>query len=61
MPLTDKRIVAIDDTYSILNFLRISLESIGMKFHGAMTASGGARAVRYLPARPCRARPRPAG
>ena len=41
MPLTDKRIVAIDDTYSILNFLRISLESIGMKFHGAMTASGG--------------------
>lgn len=41
MPLTDKKIVAIDDTHSILNFLRISLESIGMKFYGAMTASGG--------------------
>ncbi len=41
MPLTDKKIVAIDDTHSILNFLRISLESIGMQFYGAMTASGG--------------------
>lgn len=41
MPLTNKHIVAIDDTHSILNFLRISLESLGVNFHGAATASGG--------------------
>lgn len=41
MPLSDKKIVAIDDTHSILNFLRISLEALGVEFHGAMTASGG--------------------
>jgi two-component system, OmpR family, KDP operon response regulator KdpE len=41
MPLTNKHIVAIDDTYSILNFLRISLEAVGARFHGAATASGG--------------------
>jgi len=41
MPLSDKSIVAIDDTHSILNFLRISLEAVGVHFHGAMTASGG--------------------
>lgn len=41
MPLSNKTIVAIDDTHSVLNFLRISLEALGMKFHGAMTASGG--------------------
>jgi two-component system, OmpR family, KDP operon response regulator KdpE len=41
MPLSHKTIVAIDDTPSILNFLRISLESLGVQFHGAMTASGG--------------------
>ena len=41
MPLSDKRIVAIDDTHSILNFLRISLEALGVDFHGAMTAAGG--------------------
>ena len=41
MPLSDKRIVGIDDSHSILNFLRISLEALGVEFHGAMTASGG--------------------
>lgn len=41
MPLMNKRIVAIDDTHAILNFLRISLESLGVRFHGAATASGG--------------------
>lgn len=41
MPLTNKHIVAIDDTHSILTFLRISLEALGAKFHGAATASGG--------------------
>lgn len=41
MLLADKHIVAIDDTHSILNFLRISLESLGARFHGAATASGG--------------------
>src|SRR5688572_20591046 len=39
--LEDKQIVVIDDTYSILKFLRISLEAMGAKFHGAATASGG--------------------
>jgi DNA-binding response OmpR family regulator len=41
MPFMNKHIVAIDDTHSILNFLRISLESLGARFHGAATASGG--------------------
>lgn len=41
MPLTNKHIVAIDDTHSILNFLRISLEAVGADFKGAATASGG--------------------
>ncbi len=41
MPLTNKHIVAIDDTHSILTFLRISLEAMGAKFDGAATASGG--------------------
>jgi DNA-binding response OmpR family regulator len=41
MPLMNKHIVAIDDTHSILNFLRISLEALGAKFQGAATASGG--------------------
>jgi len=41
MTLTDKSILVIDDTHSILNFLRISLEALGAKFHGAVTAAGG--------------------
>jgi len=41
MPLTNKHIVAIDDTHSILTFLRISLEALGAMFHGAATAAGG--------------------
>jgi DNA-binding response OmpR family regulator len=41
MPLMNKRIVAIDDTDSILTFLRISLEALGAKFQGAATAAGG--------------------
>lgn len=41
MPLLNKHIVAIDDTHSILTFLRISLEALGATFHGAATASGG--------------------
>ncbi|MDE3060341.1 MAG: response regulator [Pseudomonadota bacterium] len=39
--LTSKRIIAIDDTHSILTFLRISLEALGVEFHGAATAAGG--------------------
>jgi len=41
MPLSNRTIVAIDDTHSILSFLRISLETLGVHFYGAMTASGG--------------------
>jgi len=41
MQLSNKTIIAIDDTHSILSFLRISLESLGVHFYGAMTASGG--------------------
>jgi len=41
MPLLNKHIVVIDDTHSILTFLRISLEALGAKFHGAATAAGG--------------------
>lgn len=41
MTFRNKRIVAIDDTHSILTFLRISLEALGATFHGAATASGG--------------------
>lgn len=41
MQFLNKRIVVIDDTHSILNFLRISLESLGARFSGAATASGG--------------------
>ncbi len=41
MPLTNCHIVAIDDTHSILNFLRISLEAVGARFNGTATASGG--------------------
>ena len=41
MTLRNKHIVAIDDTHSILTFLRISLEAMGATFHGAATAAGG--------------------
>lgn len=41
MQLVNKHIIAIDDTHSILSFLRISLETLGARFHGAATASGG--------------------
>jgi len=41
MPLTNKHIIVIDDTHSILNFLRITLEALGAQFTGAATASGG--------------------
>jgi DNA-binding response OmpR family regulator len=41
MQLLNKHIIAIDDTHSILSFLRISLETLGARFHGAATASGG--------------------
>ena len=41
MLLTNKHIVAIDDSHSILVFLRISLEAMGATFSGAATASGG--------------------
>jgi len=41
MPFINKHIIAIDDTHSILNFLRISLEALGARFQGAATASGG--------------------
>lgn len=41
MGLQGKHIVAIDDTHSILTFLRISLEECGAIFSGAATASGG--------------------
>jgi DNA-binding response OmpR family regulator len=41
MMLSNKHIVAIDDTHSILTFLRISLEALGATFNGAATASGG--------------------
>ncbi len=41
MSLTNRHIVAIDDTYSVLTVLRISLEAMGARFDGAATASGG--------------------
>ena len=41
MPFVNKHIVAIDDTHSILNFLRIALEAQGARFQGVATASGG--------------------
>ncbi len=41
MQFLNKHIVVIDDTHSILNFLRISLEALGARFNGAATASGG--------------------
>lgn len=41
MILKNKHIVAIDDTHSILTFLRISLEALGATFHGTTTAAGG--------------------
>lgn len=41
MILKNKTIIAIDDTHSILTFLRISLEALGATFHGTTTASGG--------------------
>lgn len=41
MQFLNKRIIVIDDTDAILNFLRISLESLGARFSGAATASGG--------------------
>lgn len=41
MSLSGKHIVAIDDTHSILTFLRISLEALGARFTGAATAAGG--------------------
>jgi len=41
MSLSQKHIVAIDDTGAILTFLRISLEAMGATFDGAATASGG--------------------
>jgi DNA-binding response OmpR family regulator len=41
MILARRHIVAIDDTDTILTFLRISLEAMGAMFEGAATASGG--------------------
>jgi two-component system KDP operon response regulator KdpE len=41
MQFLNKHIVVIDDTHAILSFLRISLESLGARFSGAATASGG--------------------
>jgi len=41
MNLANKNILVIDDTHSILTFLRISLESLGASFHCAVTAAGG--------------------
>ena len=41
MPLRNKRILAIDDTFSIRTFLRISLQSHGAEFHEASTALHG--------------------
>lgn len=41
MSLLNKHIVVIDDTHSILTFLRISLEEQGATFYGAATAAGG--------------------
>ena len=41
MTLTNKRILAIDDTPSIRTFLRISLQSQGASFHEASTAQEG--------------------
>lgn len=41
MPLTNKTIVAIDDALPIVNFLRISLETLGVKFYSATTAMEG--------------------
>ena len=41
MALTNKHIVAIDDTHSILTFLRVALEAMGATFDGAATAAGG--------------------
>ena len=41
MALTNRHIIAIDDTHAILTFLRISLEAMGASFDGAATASGG--------------------
>ncbi len=41
MSLTNKRILAIDDTPSIRTFLRISLQSQGASFHEASTAQEG--------------------
>jgi DNA-binding response OmpR family regulator len=49
MPLKNKRIVAIDDTHTILTFLRISLESMGAIFQGAATAAGGVALCETLP------------
>ena len=41
MTLMNKHIVVIDDAYSVLTFLRISLEALGATFEGAATAAGG--------------------
>lgn len=41
MPFMNRHIIAIDDTHSILTFLRISLEALGATFYGAATAAGG--------------------
>lgn len=41
MSFEGAKIVAIDDTPSILTFLRVSLEDEGASFHGASTARGG--------------------
>jgi DNA-binding response OmpR family regulator len=41
MTLTNKQILAIDDTPSIRTFLRISLQSYGATFHEAATAQEG--------------------
>ncbi len=41
MSLTNKRILAIDDTPSIRTFLRISLQSQGASFHEASNAREG--------------------
>lgn len=46
--LTGKKILAIDDALSIRTFLRISLESQGVDFHEAGTATDGLALCREL-------------
>lgn len=48
MPLTNKTIVAIDDAQPILNFLAISLESLGVHFYSEKTATAGLKLCETL-------------